>query len=136
MDYQGQDPLVAMVDGVRLSQVLDNLISNAVKYSPDGGTLTVRAWAEGTDLHCQVSDTGLGMSESEQAGVFQKFFRATTAVDRGIPGIGLGLMISKAIIDTHGGALSLTSQLGAGTTMSIVIPACVLNAEIRTPPSA
>lgn len=121
-----------MVDGVRISQVLDNLISNAIKYSPDGGTLSVRAWADGTDLHAQVADTGLGMSESEQAGMFQKFFRAGTAVGRGIPGIGLGLMISKAIIDTHGGVLSVESQLGLGTTMSIVIPACVLDSELRT----
>lgn len=132
VDYQCQEPLIAMVDGVRISQVLDNLISNAIKYSPDGGTLSVRAWADGTDLHAQVADTGLGMSESEQAGMFQKFFRAGTAVGRGIPGIGLGLMISKAIIDTHGGVLSVESQLGLGTTMSIVIPACVLDSELRT----
>ncbi|WP_218712596.1 cell wall metabolism sensor histidine kinase WalK [Arthrobacter sp. BF1] len=129
VDWQCEEPLLAMVDGVRISQVLDNLISNAVKYSPDGGTLTVRAWADGTDLRCRVSDTGLGMSCSEQAGVFQKFFRAGTAVERGIPGIGLGLMISKTIIDTHGGSLLLESQLGVGTTMSFVIPACVIDSS-------
>ena len=117
-----QEPLLAMVDAGRISQVLDNLVSNAVKYSPDGGTLTVRAWASGTDLHCQVSDTGLGMSAAEQAGVFQKFFRAGTAVERGIPGIGLGLMISKTIIDNHGGTLTMDSEQGQGTTMSFVIP--------------
>ena len=129
VDWQCEEPLLAMVDGVRISQVLDNLISNAVKYSPDGGTLTVRAWADGTDLRCRVSDTGLGMSSSEQAGVFQKFFRAGTAVERGIPGIGLGLMISKTIIDTHGGSLIMESQLGVGTTMSFVIPACVMDSS-------
>ncbi|WP_449372245.1 sensor histidine kinase [Arthrobacter psychrolactophilus] len=126
VDWQCQEPLAAMVDAVRLGQVLDNLVSNAVKYSPDGGTLTVRAWADGTDLHCRVSDTGLGMSVSEQAGLFQKFYRAGTAVERGIPGIGLGLMISKTIIDTHGGALSVESQAGSGTSMSFVIPGCVM----------
>ena len=126
VDHHCQDPLMAMLDGVRISQVLDNLISNAVKYSPDGGTLTVRAWADGTDLRCRVTDTGLGMSATEQASLFQKFFRAGTAVDRGIPGIGLGLMISKAIIDNHGGTLSVESGPGAGTTMSFVIPACVI----------
>lgn len=125
IDYRCPDPLMALVDGVRISQVLDNLVSNAIKYSPDGGTLSVQAWADGTDLRCQVSDTGLGMSASEQAGVFNKFFRAGTAVERGIPGIGLGLMISKTIIDTHGGALSVASQQGQGTTMSFRIPACV-----------
>ncbi|WP_181419695.1 sensor histidine kinase [Arthrobacter psychrolactophilus] len=127
VDWQCEEPLLALVDGVRISQVVDNLISNAVKYSPDGGTLTVRAWTDGTDLHCRISDTGLGMNSSEQAGAFQKFFRAGTAVERGIPGIGLGLMISKSIIDTHGGVLSMESELGVGTTMSFVIPACVID---------
>lgn len=126
VDWHCAEPLTAKVDGVRLGQVLDNLTSNAVKYSPDGGTLTVRAWADGTDLRCQVSDTGLGMSASEQAGLFQKFYRAETARGRGIPGIGLGLMISKAIVDNHGGTLTVTSELGVGTTMSLVIPACVV----------
>lgn len=129
IDHQCQEPLVAMVDGARISQVLDNLLSNAIKYSPDGGTLSVRAWADGTDLRCQVTDTGLGMSASEQAGVFQKFYRAGTAVGRGIPGIGLGLMICKTIIDTHGGVLSVSSRQGEGTTMSFVIPACVLDSD-------
>ncbi|WP_343319844.1 ATP-binding protein [Arthrobacter sp. TMP15] len=125
LDCQSEEPLFAMIDPVRIGQVLDNLLSNAVKYSPDGGTLTVRAWAEGTDLHCSVQDTGLGMSATEQAGVFQKFFRAGTAVDLGIPGIGLGLMICKTIIESHDGTLNLESQHGVGTTMSFVIPACV-----------
>lgn len=120
-------PLLAMVDGVRIGQVLDNLVSNAVKYSPDGGTLTVEAWADGSDLHCRVSDTGLGMNSVEQAGVFTKFFRAGAAVQRGIPGIGLGLMISKTIINTHGGTMTMASKQGAGTTMSFSIPACVLS---------
>ncbi|MDJ0317134.1 sensor histidine kinase [Arthrobacter antibioticus] len=125
LDCQSEEPLFAMIDPVRIGQVLDNLLSNAVKYSPNGGTLTVRAWAEGTDLHCSVQDTGLGMSATEQAGVFQKFFRAGTAVDLGIPGIGLGLMICKTIIESHDGTLNLESQHGVGTTMSFVIPACV-----------
>lgn len=129
VDWQCEEQLQAMVDGVRLAQVLDNLISNAVKYSPDGGTLTVRAWAEGTDLRFQVTDTGLGMSHSEQRELFQKFYRAKTARGRGIPGIGLGLMISKAIIDNHGGTLTVKSQQGVGTTMSFVIPACVVGAD-------
>lgn len=120
-------PLLAMVDGVRIGQVLDNLVSNAVKYSPDGGTLTVEAWVEGSDLHCRVSDTGLGMNSVEQTGVFTKFFRAGAAVQRGIPGIGLGLVISKTIIDTHGGTMTMASEQAAGTTMSFSIPACVLS---------
>lgn len=128
VDWQCGEGLQAVVDGVRLSQVLDNLISNAVKYSPDGGTLKVRAWAEGTDLRVQVTDTGLGMNTSEQRELFQKFYRAKTARGRGIPGIGLGLMISKAIIDNHGGTMTVKSRQGEGTTMGLVIPACIVGA--------
>lgn len=130
VESQCQQPLMAMIDAGRVGQVLDNLVSNAVKYSPDGGTLTVRAWADGTDLHCQVSDTGLGMSPADQAGLFQKFFRAGQARERGIPGIGLGLMISKTIIEHHGGTLTVSSEQGQGTTMSFVIPGCVASSEL------
>lgn len=130
VESECQQPLMAMIDAGRIGQVLDNLVSNAVKYSPDGGTLTVRACADGTDLHCQVSDTGLGMSPADQAGLFQKFFRAGQARERGIPGIGLGLMISKTIIENHGGTLTVSSEQGQGTTMSFVIPGCVVSSEL------
>lgn len=129
VNFQPQQQLLARIDPVRISQVLDNLISNAVKYSPDGGTLTARVWCDGADLHCEVTDTGLGMSLADQAGVFQKFFRAGSARERGIPGIGLGLMISKSIIEGHGGTLTIASEPGAGTTMSFLIPGCVVSTE-------
>lgn len=120
-------PLEAFIDPRRVGQVLDNLVSNAVKYSPDGGTVTVAAWANGTDLWCEISDTGMGMSTQEQSEVFTKFFRARTAVQRAIPGIGLGLMISKTIVANHGGTISLSSERGVGTTISFVLPGCLAN---------
>ena len=125
-----QHPLLATIDPVRVGQVLDNLVSNAVKYSPDGGTLSARAWADGADLRCEVTDTGMGMSTTDQVEVFQKFFRAGSAMERGIPGIGLGLMISKSIIESHGGTLSMDSVQGVGTTMSFVIPGCVISSGL------
>ena len=132
LDCRSQEHLMAQVDSVRISQVFENLLSNAVKYSPDGGTLIARVWADGADLHCQVTDTGLGMSALEQAGVFQKFYRAGSAVERGIPGIGLGLMICKTIIESHGGSLTLESQQDVGTTVRFTIPGCVLGAAMTT----
>ena len=117
--------LGAFVDARRVGQVLDNLVSNAVKYSPDGGTVTVRAWARGADLCCEVQDTGLGMDSDEQAEAFTKFFRAKSAVQRSIPGIGLGLMISKTIVAKHGGSISLQSEQGVGTTISFVLPGSI-----------
>jgi two-component system phosphate regulon sensor histidine kinase PhoR len=114
--------LPAMVDAVRFGQVLDNLVSNAIKYSPDGGTVTVRAWADGGDLVCEVQDTGLGMNSAEQADAFKKFFRADPALNRSIPGLGLGLLITRAIVAKHGGTISVRSERDVGTTMRIVLP--------------
>ncbi|GAA4656715.1 sensor histidine kinase [Arthrobacter cryoconiti] len=128
------DGFEAAVDAERIGQVLDNLISNAVKYSPDGGTVTVRAWPDGVDLHAQIQDTGLGMSSEEQLGLFTKFFRARSAVQRSIPGIGLGLMISKTIIAKHGGTLHVDSERGVGTTVSFVLPGCVVAGHLTSEP--
>lgn len=132
-------PLQGFLDPRRIGQVLDNFVSNAVKYSPDGGTVTVRAWAQGTDLLCEVQDTGMGMNNEEQAEAFTKFFRARSAVQRSIPGIGLGLMISRTIIAKHGGTVRLHSQPGVGTTIGFVLPGCVATptneaAALREPP--
>jgi len=123
--------LPALVDSGRFGQALDNLVSNAVKYSPDGGTVTVRAWAGGTagsagrDLFCEVQDTGIGMSSAEQADAFTKFFRAEQALKRSIPGLGLGLQITRTIVTEHGGTITIESKRGKGTTMRIMLPGCV-----------
>ncbi|NVM99931.1 cell wall metabolism sensor histidine kinase WalK [Arthrobacter sp. SDTb3-6] len=122
---QAPASLAAWVDPVRIGQVLDNLVSNAVKYSPDGGTVTVRLWASGRDLLCEVQDTGLGMSSAEQAEAFTKFFRADSALQRSIPGLGLGLMITRSIVTRHGGTISVCSERNVGTTMRLVLPDCV-----------
>ncbi|MDJ0313995.1 ATP-binding protein [Arthrobacter sp. H35-D1] len=124
-----QPALEAFIDPRRVGQVLDNLVSNAVKYSPDGGTVTVRAWAQGPDLWCEVKDTGMGMNSAEQAEAFTKFFRAQPAVQRSIPGIGLGLMISRTIVAKHGGTINLRSARGAGTTITFVLPQCLATVD-------
>ncbi|MFB9166337.1 sensor histidine kinase [Arthrobacter psychrochitiniphilus] len=132
LSTQVQAPLEAFVDALRVGQVLDNLVSNAVKYSPDGGTVTVRAWAQGSDLWCEVKDTGMGMNSADQAEAFTKFFRAKSAMQRSIPGIGLGLMISKAIISKHGGTIELRSERGLGTSLIFVLPGCVVTGPATT----
>ena len=132
LSNQVQAPLEAFIDARRVGQVLDNLVSNGVKYSPDGGTVTVRAWAQNSDLWCEVRDTGIGMSSAEQAEAFTKFFRATSAVRRSIPGIGLGLMISKTIVAKHGGTIALRSDQGAGTSITFVLPGSLANAAGTT----
>jgi signal transduction histidine kinase len=115
--------LDAHVDSGRMSQVLDNLVSNAIKYSPDGGDVVVSLDAEGPHVVCRVRDTGMGMSEKDQAEVFTKFFRSGNVRNTSIPGVGLGLSITKAIVEAHGGTIQLRSALGEGTTFTVKVPA-------------
>ncbi|MEW9873516.1 sensor histidine kinase [Arthrobacter sp. HS15c] len=114
--------LDAHVDGPRISQVLDNLVSNAIKYSPDGGNVVVSLEQEDGQLSCRVSDTGMGMSADDQAEVFAKFFRTSNVRRTAIPGVGLGLPISKAIVEAHGGTIDVESVLGRGTTFTVRLP--------------
>jgi signal transduction histidine kinase len=117
------DRLEAHVDAARVSQVLDNLVSNAIKYSPDGGDVTVSLRSDDGNVVCSVSDTGMGMSKEDQDEVFTKFFRSETVRNSAIPGVGLGLSISKAIVEAHGGKVSLHSEVGRGTTFTFAVPA-------------
>ncbi|WP_458779422.1 sensor histidine kinase [Arthrobacter sp. D3-16] len=114
--------LEAHVDGARISQVLDNLVSNAIKYSPDGGNVVVSLAQEDGHLACRVSDTGMGMSAEDASEVFAKFFRTSNVRRTAIPGVGLGLPISKAIVEAHGGTIEVESALGQGTTFTFRVP--------------
>ena len=110
-------PVIA--DAARIGQVVDNLLSNAVKYTLPGGEVAVRLSAEEGEVHLEVRDTGIGMSPTDLDQVFTKFFRARTAEERAIPGVGLGLVITKAIVDAHHGRLAVDSTEGVGTTARV-----------------
>ena len=114
--------LEAHVDGARISQVLDNLVSNAIKYSPDGGNVLVSLARQDGHLECRVRDTGMGMTAEDAAEVFAKFFRTSSVRRTAIPGVGLGLPISKAIVEAHGGTIGVESTLGQGTTFTFRVP--------------
>jgi two-component system phosphate regulon sensor histidine kinase PhoR len=114
--------LVALCDAPSIGQVLDNLLSNAIKYSPGGGRVTVRAAEVDGEVECSVTDEGSGMSPEELKGVFSKFFRTSGARNAAIPGVGLGLAISKAIVERHGGAITCRSVEGAGSTFTFRLP--------------
>ncbi len=114
--------LQAFADPNRLCQVLDNLLSNAVKYTPDGGTVTVSAAADGSRTVFSVADTGLGMTKDEQAGLFTRFFRTEAVRRAGIPGAGLGMAISKGIVEAHGGEITVQSTPGEGTVFTVSLP--------------
>ena len=115
---------VGSVDGDagRLGQTLDNLISNALKFTPAGGRVDVRVLDRGDRVVIEVEDTGLGIADGEQSRLFERFFRTSTATAQAIPGVGLGLSISKAIVEGHGGAISVASREGHGTTFTIELP--------------
>ena len=110
-------------DRRRLMQVLDNLVSNAVKFTEEGGTVTVSVAANGNSTTCVVADTGIGIPSDEQGQIFSRFFRASTATQRAIPGTGLGLAISRALVEQHGGTISLESREDEGTRVTMTLPA-------------
>jgi signal transduction histidine kinase len=117
------EPVPAVLgEAARLAQLLDNLVSNAIKFTPSGGSVVVRVRRSG-DLACiEVSDTGIGIPDSERERLFQRFFRSQSALERQIQGTGLGLYISKAIVESHGGRIGVNSKEGEGTTFVVELP--------------
>lgn len=113
-------PIVA--DRARLIQVLDNLISNSIKFTPEGGTVSVALSAGPESAVIEVRDDGIGIPAAEQAQLFQRFFRASTATKREIPGSGLGLSIVRTIVVLHRGAIECRSAEGEGTTFVVTLP--------------
>jgi signal transduction histidine kinase len=109
-------------DAVRLAQLADNLVGNAIKFTPPGGCVHVHA--EVLDGHVQlvVADSGIGISRADQSRIFDAFYRAVDVSERPIPGTGLGLAISKAIVDGHGGTIEVESIESEGTTFTVRLP--------------
>jgi signal transduction histidine kinase len=114
-------PLVSG-EAVRLAQLIDNLVSNAIKFTPSGGRIAVRLSSGDGLVRVEVSDTGIGISEQERERLFERFFRSQNALERQIQGTGLGLYISKAIVEAHGGRIGVDSQAGEGTTFVVELP--------------
>jgi PAS domain S-box-containing protein len=122
LELETGSALVVDGDRVRLGQLLDNLVSNAVKFTPAGGRVSVRAAASNGHVELSVADTGMGIPDEEQGKLFQRFFRSTRASELAIPGTGLGLTIAKAIVVAHGGSIVCRSTEGEGTTFSVELP--------------
>lgn len=110
-------------DPDRLHQVLDNLITNALKYSPAGGSVTAQAWAEADALFIRIKDTGHGITKHDQRQIFERFFRTPTVRESTIPGLGLGLSLTKRFVEAHHGTIEVDSAPGHGTAFTIRLPA-------------
>ena len=122
LDVVTDHPLEVNGDKGRITQVLDNLVSNAVKFTNDGGHVTVTVVGDHDSVRLVVADTGIGVPADEQSMVFSRFFRASTAIKRAIPGTGLGLAISRALVEQHGGTISFASREDEGTQVTITLP--------------
>jgi signal transduction histidine kinase len=109
-------------DRSRIAQVVDNLVSNAVKFTPAGGKVEVTAGSVDDRVWIEVRDTGIGIDADDQERLFNKFFRTRAATKASIQGTGLGLAISKAIVQAHGGSIHVESAAGEGTTFRVELP--------------
>lgn len=114
-------PLELHMDAQRIGQVLINLIGNALKFTPPGGRITVRARPEGEFVRCEVSDTGIGIAREDVPKLFQRFSQLESGLRQG-KGAGLGLSISKALVEAHGGRIGVESTLGQGSTFWFTLP--------------
>ena len=114
--------LEVLADAAVLRKVICNLLENAAKYSKAGAPITITAEARGEMVVVNIADQGVGIDPAEQALIFERFYRAHTQAD-GTPGTGMGLAISRAITEAHGGTIAVTSQPGQGSVFSVAIPA-------------
>jgi len=125
-----------VADRSALERALMNLVSNAVKFTPAGGSVTLRVTHDDHMARFAVADTGIGMSDDDKARLFTRFFRSPTAMSMAIPGTGLGLAIVKQIVDDHGGTIHVESVAGAGTTITFSIPLVPAGLMVAAPVEA
>ncbi len=131
----GQDgiPVRAWADEEAVGQILENLVDNALKYTPAGGRIEVRWGAEGDEVYLEVSDTGIGIAERDLARVFERFYRVDRARSRELGGTGLGLAIVKHLAQAMHGSVAAASRPGQGSTFTVRLPRAGLSAPSASP---
>ncbi|WP_088104584.1 cell wall metabolism sensor histidine kinase WalK [Halalkalibacter urbisdiaboli] len=117
-----EHPTYVDIDRDKLTQVLDNIISNAMKYSPEGGNITVTLLHQGHNVRVSISDEGMGIPRESQSKIFDRFYRVDKARARSVGGTGLGLAIAKEMVHAHGGEIWVESEDGQGTTIYFTLP--------------
>jgi len=116
------EPLMAFADAKRIEDVIRNLLDNAIKYSPNGGTITIEGYNSGNNILLQVSDEGIGIPKDELEKIFERFYRVQNEQTRGTSGTGLGLAVCQSIIKAHGGNIWVESTVGKGSTFYCTLP--------------
>ena len=116
-------PQHVVADRPQLLRLVDNLVANAIKFTPDGGTVRLVARGDGAKATLEVTDTGVGITSADRPELFKRFFRGTTAIEKAVPGSGLGLAISQVIAEAHGTTIQVESTAGAGSTFRVAFPA-------------
>lgn len=117
-----EQPLWVNGDALRLEQVLHNLLGNAFKYSPRGGTVTVRMAAVTNTVQVTVRDEGIGIPAADLPHIFERFYRAGNVGADSISGVGIGLFVVQEIVTLHGGTIAVTSEEGVGSTFTLTLP--------------
>jgi signal transduction histidine kinase len=118
-------PTPVFADRVRFKQILHNLLTNAIKFTPDGGKVWVEAAPRDRFAEVSVSDTGIGIPEDQRQSVFDKFYQVRTATAGVLEGTGLGLAITKRLVEQHGGRIWLKSETGNGSSFTFTIPLAI-----------
>jgi signal transduction histidine kinase len=114
-----------LAERLQLLRIVENLVTNAVKFTPDGGRVTLAARRDRDRTLIEVTDTGVGIPTREQPDLFNRFFRGTSAIQGAIPGSGLGLAISQVIAEAHGSTIEVESVPGRGSTFRLALPLAV-----------
>ena len=122
VDIPLSSPLSLKFDKEKISIVFDNILANAIKYTPEGGTIGLKVFREKDKIKFKIEDSGIGIPKGELGKVFSKFFRAKNAVSFQTSGSGLGLYVAKNIVEKHGGNISLESEENSGTMVTFTLP--------------
>jgi two-component system phosphate regulon sensor histidine kinase PhoR len=118
-------------DRRRLAEVLQNLLDNAIQYTPPGGQIMLSASAGGSEVTFTVADTGIGIPQADQPRIFERFYRVDAARSREVGGTGLGLAIAKHLVEVHGGRIWVESEVGQGSQFHFTVP--IFDAERSSP---